>query len=54
MVREGLFRGVSLREFPGALVVRNLNVQCHGPGSFPGPGTKILHAAWHRKRERRL
>ena len=32
------------QEFPGGLGVRILSFYCHGPGSVPGQGTKILQA----------
>ena len=33
------------QEFPGGPVVRIWCFHCRGPGSIPGQGTKILHAA---------
>ena len=36
-------------EFPGGPVVRTWSVHCHGPGSVPGRGTKILQATWAKK-----
>lgn len=39
------------REFPGGPVVRGRSFHCHGPGSAPGPGTEILHAAWAAKKK---
>ena len=36
---------LSFQDFPGAPVVRTLCFHGRGPGSVPGQGTKILHAA---------
>ena len=37
------------------IVVRILGFHCHGPGSVSGQGTKILQAAWQkRKKERKV
>ena len=37
------------------IVVRILGFHCHGPGSISGQGTKILQAAWQkRKKERKV
>ena len=33
-------------EFPGGPVVRTRRFHCHGPGSIPGWGSKILQAMW--------
>ena len=35
---------------PGGLVVRIPGFHCHGPGSIPGQGTEILHAAQRSQR----
>ena len=40
-------------EVTGGLVVRILG-HCGGPGSIPGLKTKILKAAWHSQREKKL
>ena len=37
-------------EFPGGPVVRTWNFHCWGPGSIPGPGTKILQTTGCRWR----
>ena len=37
------------------IVVRILGFHCHGPGAVSGQGTKILQAAWQkRKKERKV
>ena len=41
------------REFPGGPVVRTRCFHCHGPGSIPGWGTKILQATQPKKKERK-
>ena len=35
------------------IVVRILGFHCHGPGSISGQGTKILQAAWQKKKKRK-
>ena len=39
-----------LGEFPGGLSVRTRFFHCHGPGSSPGQGTKILQAVQHGRK----
>ena len=36
---------IILRDFPGGPVVKNPPSNAGGPGSIPGQGTKIPHAA---------
>ena len=46
-----------LREFPGGPVVKTWCFHCHGPGSIPSQGTKILqatHSVAKKKKERDL
>ena len=31
-------------------MVRTQNIHCHGLGSIPGQGTKILQAVWHSQK----
>ena len=38
------------REFPGGPVVGTHHFHCHGSGSIPGQGTKILQAMRHSKK----
>ena len=39
------------REFPVGPVVRTPSFHCQGPGSIPGPGTKIPQAAWRGQKQ---
>ena len=41
------------REFPGRPVVRTQCFHCHGPGSIPGQGTKIMHATQPKKKKKK-
>ena len=40
------------REFPGRPVVRTQCFHCHGPGSIPGQGTKIMQATQPKKKKK--
>ena len=42
------------REFPGHPVVRTQCFHCHGPGSIPGQGTKIMQATQPKKKKKKL
>ena len=42
------------REFPGRPVVRTQCFHCHGPGSIPGQGNKILQATKPKKKKKKL
>ena len=42
----------SLRDFPGRPAVRTRCFHCHGLGSVPSRGTKILQAAWHGQKQK--
>ena len=37
-------------EFSGGLAVRVWYFHCHGPGSIPGPRTKIPQATWRSQK----
>ena len=39
-------------DFPGGPVVKTPHFHSRGTGSVPGRGTKILHAAWPKKKNR--
>ena len=41
------------RELPGSPMVRTQCFHCCGPGSIPGQGTRMLHSAVKKERERR-
>ena len=41
-------------EFLGGLVVRIPYFHCRGTGLIPGQGTKILHAAQHSQKEKKM
>ena len=45
---------LSLREFPGDLVVRALHLHCSGPGSILGQGTKLPSHTKQPKKERTI
>ena len=42
------------REFPGGQVVKTQHFHCHGLGSIPGRGTKILHASLCGQKKKKI
>ena len=38
---------------PGGPVVGTQRFHCHGPGSIPGQGTKILQVTWHGQKKKK-
>ena len=40
------------REFPGGPVVGTHHFHCHGSGSIPGKGTRILQAMRHSQKNK--
>ena len=44
---------MSIKELPGALVVKIPDFHCHGLGSIPGQGTEIPQAMWPKEKKKR-
>ena len=40
-------------DFPGGAVVKNPPANAGGPGSIPGQGIKIQHAAWRGQKKKK-
>ena len=51
--RTGVLKRRGKGEFPGGLGVRIPDFHCHGLGSIPGRGTKILQAAQRGQKKKK-